>query len=70
VNAGIYLLEPAVVRSIPNGRRFDMTELIQRLLDEGRAVATFPIVGYWLDIGKYGDYLQAQEDMKSGRFPA
>jgi len=68
VNAGIYLLEPAVVRSIPNGRRFDMTELIQRLLDEGRPVATFPIVGYWLDVGKHGDYVQAQEDVKSGRF--
>jgi dTDP-glucose pyrophosphorylase len=68
VNAGIYLLEPSVVRCIPNGKRFDMTELIQQLLDERRPVSTFPIIGYWLDIGKHGDYVQAQEDALRGRF--
>lgn len=68
VNAGIYLLESTIVRHIPNGQRFDMTDLIQRLLDEGRAVTTFPIIGYWLDIGKVGDYVRAQEDVKEGRF--
>ena len=68
VNAGIYLLEPAVVHCIPNGQRVDMTDLVQLLLAEGRAVATFPLVGYWLDIGEHGDYAQAQEDVKSGRF--
>lgn len=68
VNAGMYILEPAVVRHIPNGQRFDMTHLIQRLLDERRPVVMFPIEGYWLDIGKMGDYVQAQEDVKTGRF--
>lgn len=67
VNAGIYMLEPAVVRHIPNGQS-DMTHLIQRLLADGRPVVTFPMAGYWLDIGKIGDYAQAQEDVKSGRF--
>jgi len=70
VNAGIYLLEPATIRHIPSGERFDMTELIQRLLDRGRPVVSFPIVGYWLDIGNHGDYVQAQEDVKQGRFTA
>lgn len=68
VNAGIYLLEPAVHRYIPNGQHFDMTELIQRLLKEKRPVASFPIVEYWLDIGLHADYKQAQEDIKNGRF--
>lgn len=62
VNAGIYLLEPVVYQYIPNGEHFDMTDLIQRLLDEGRHVVSFPIREYWLDIGLPADYEQAQKD--------
>ncbi len=68
VNAGIYLLEPAVRRLIPSGERFDMTDLIQLLLENGRPVVSFPIVEYWLDIGQPEDYEKAQEDANSGRF--
>jgi dTDP-glucose pyrophosphorylase len=68
VNAGIYLLEPSVIGCIPNGERYDMTDLIQQLLTEGRTVANFPIMEYWLDIGQYADYEKAQDDIKNGRF--
>lgn len=67
VNAGIYLLEPPVMRFIPEGRRFDMTDLIQVLIQEGCRVASFPIVEYWLDIGQVADYQQAQDDVKHAR---
>lgn len=66
INAGIYLLEPAAYRFIPNAERFDMTELIQRLLDAGRPVVSFPIREYWLDIGQHADYARAQEYAKQG----
>lgn len=62
VNAGIYLLEPGALAHIPDQERFDMTDLIQRMLDLGRPVASFPIVEYWLDIGRPADYEQAQRD--------
>jgi dTDP-glucose pyrophosphorylase/CBS domain-containing protein len=68
VNAGIYLLEPAVHHYIPNDQRLDMTDLIQLLLNAGRPVVSFPILEYWLDIGHHADYTQAQEDVKNGRF--
>ena len=68
VNAGIYLLEPHVLSCIPNGERYDMTDMIQQLLDEGRTVANFPIMEYWLDIDKHDDYKRAQDDFKNGRF--
>ena len=67
VNAGIYLLEPDVHEIIPNGQRFDMTDLIQRLLDENRPVAAFPIHEYWIDIGRHEDYIQAQKTLKDQR---
>ncbi len=61
VNAGIYLLEPGVHQHIPADQRFDMTDLIQLLLDMGQPVVSFPIIEYWLDIGQHADYAQAQE---------
>ena len=36
VNAGIYLLEPAVYEYVPRASSFDMTDLIERLLDAGK----------------------------------
>lgn len=67
VNAGIYLLEPTVYRYIPKGHRFDMTDLIARLIDKGRHVVSFPIVEYWLDIGHKADYERAQQYARNGR---
>jgi len=67
INAGIYLLEPEARNYIPNSERFDMTDLIQRLLESGRLVASFPIHEYWLDIGQPTDYLQAQDDVEKRR---
>lgn len=66
INAGIYLLQPSVLRLIPKGRPFDMTDLIQKLLDQGRPIASFPIREYWLDIGNHADYKRARGDAKEG----
>lgn len=68
INAGIYLLNPAVRKLIPNGQRYDIPELIQRLIDNGHSVVCFPIREYWLDIGQSDDYTQAKMDMANGRF--
>ena len=67
-NAGIYLLEPQAQLLIPDDIRFDMTDLIQRLLEQGKTVVSFPIMEYWLDIGQYADYMRAQEDVQQGIF--
>ena len=67
VNAGIYLLEPSVQSEVPSGQRFNMTDLIQRLLDANRKVASFPIREYWLDIGRHADYESAQQFMKGNQ---
>ena len=67
VNAGIYLLEPAVYEHVPSGESFNMTDLIQWLLDAGKRVIGFPIREYWLDIGQHADYGQAQDDCENGR---
>lgn len=68
INAGIYLLEPSAHSMIPNSQRFDMTDLIQKLIDENRMVVSFPIIEYWLDIGQHLDYQKAQDDVRNGKF--
>jgi NDP-sugar pyrophosphorylase family protein len=69
VNAGMYLLEPSAYGLIPSGEHYDMTDLIQRLLDEGRSVVAFPVHEYWIDIGQPDDYVKAQQDFLDGNTP-
>ncbi|MBN1572785.1 MAG: nucleotidyltransferase family protein [Deltaproteobacteria bacterium] len=64
VNAGIYLLQSSVVQYIPRGKHFDMTDLIEILIQKKHTVVSFPIVEYWLDIGQPDDYKRAQRDIK------
>jgi dTDP-glucose pyrophosphorylase len=64
VSAGIYLLEPQVCRRIPAGERCDMPELIEKLLQDGATVVSFPVIEYWLDIGHHDDFRRAQEDVR------
>jgi dTDP-glucose pyrophosphorylase/CBS domain-containing protein len=60
--AGIYLLGPGVCRTIPRGQRYDMTDLIARLVREGRRVVSFPIREYWVDIGHAENYQKVLAD--------
>lgn len=68
INAGIYLLEPGVLEQIPASGRMDMTDLIEKLLQVGDVVTSFPVHEYWLDIGRLKDYIQAQADADKGKF--
>jgi len=66
VNAGVYLLDPNAKSYIPRQEFFNMTDLIDRLLEGERKVVSFPILEYWLDIGQPLDYRKAQEDVENG----
>ncbi len=67
VNAGIYLVDPSALDVVPEDQAYQMTELIDALLARERRVASFPILEYWLDIGRPPDYHQAQRDYRDGR---
>ena len=51
VNAGIYVLEPAVLRFVPGDTASGMPDLIARAVAEGLPVHVFPILERWFDIG-------------------
>lgn len=67
INAGIYLINPGVIDSIPEGRSFDATDLIMTLIRNQRRVEAFPVLEYWKDIGHHPDYEQANADLQAGR---
>lgn len=63
-NGGIYLIKKSVLGFIPKDTFFDATDLMEVLIKSGKKVTSFPIRGYWLDIGKHEDYAKAQDDIK------
>lgn len=50
-NAGIYVVEPDVVKLIPRNTFFGMPNLVEAALADGRSVAAFPILEKFIDIG-------------------
>ena len=59
VNAGIYVLSPEALARIPK-EKFDMTELLDGMLDEGITLNGFPMHESWRDIGTPDDYKEVQ----------
>lgn len=64
VNAGIYLLEPAILDLIPPKQALDMPELFTRARLQGLLTVAFPIHEYWLDIGRLDDFEKANHEVK------
>lgn len=62
VNAGIYVLEPDVLRMVPENAYYDMPCLLKKLLSENYETAVFPLREYWLDIGRIDDYERANNE--------
>ena len=41
---------------------------MEQVINLGGKVAAYPLIGYWLDIGRHDDYLKAQEDINHIEF--
>jgi len=57
VSTGMYLLEPSVLKFIPEGVFFNMTDLIQKVRDCHLKVGIFPVSEKsWIDVGQLSEY--------------
>ena len=57
VSTGLYLLEPAVLKYIPEDTYFNMTYLIRKVQDSGLKVGIFPVSEKsWIDVGQLSEY--------------
>ncbi len=62
VNAGIYVLQPELLESVPRNQSYDMTKLIDNVIQSKKVVTAFPIREYWIDIGIRSDFERAVDD--------
>ncbi|RJQ33528.1 MAG: NDP-sugar synthase [Actinobacteria bacterium] len=68
INAGIYLIEPEVLKYAPKGQNYSFERgLFPALLDKNIPIYGFPYSGYWKDIGSPQNYLKAHHDILEGR---
>jgi len=65
VSMGVYVLEPSALKYIPDGKPFDLPDLIVELIKAGETVKGFPFDGYWLDVGRPEDYEKALNEYRN-----
>jgi dTDP-glucose pyrophosphorylase len=63
-NGGIYLMKREVLNMLPKNKFYNATDLMEALIEQSKKVITYPLMGYWLDVGKHEDFKKAQEDIK------
>ncbi len=64
VNAGIYVVTPELIKQVKENQIVDMPSLLESEIARGEKVSVFPVHEYWLDIGKFNDFSQAQIDIE------
>lgn len=67
VSMGIYAVNRAVIHHIPQDTSYGFDNLMLDLLAEGNPAAVIRHNGYWLDIGRPDDYMQAIDEFDSLR---
>ena len=63
-NAGIYLIKRRALDEIPTNTMFHATDLIEKLIAEGKSVIRYPLNGTWIDIGNPQEYQKANDFVK------
>jgi mannose-1-phosphate guanylyltransferase / phosphomannomutase len=67
VNTGIYVINPIVLKLVPEAREFDFSkDLFPKLLESREALYGYTVSGYWKDIGGLTEYGSSHKDIVSG----
>ena len=69
INAGIYVLEPSVLRYMPKDEPYSFERgLFPTLLEKKEVVVSSILDQYWIDIGTPKKYLEVHHDILAGKF--
>ena len=60
INAGIYVINPNIIKKMKPNVKIDMTTLIGQYVSD-RNVSIYPLHESWIDIGSPEDYEKAQK---------
>ncbi|RUM49226.1 MAG: nucleotidyl transferase [Hydrogenothermus sp.] len=64
INTGVYILSKKVLKYIPEGKFFDMPQLIEKLIQNGEKVFAYPVnENDYIDIGQWKEYKEAIEKL-------
>jgi dTDP-glucose pyrophosphorylase len=62
INVGLYILNPDVLKLIPENKFYHITHLIEDAKNQGKKVGIFPIHDdAWVDVGEWTEYQKAVE---------
>lgn len=64
VSMGVYAVNRAVLSLVPPDQPYGFDHLMHDLLARGERVRVQPYDGYWLDIGRPDDYMQAIDEFE------
>jgi len=64
VNAGIYVLNPEVLRYLKQNQHANMPDLLTEVIAHDLPVGTYPVCEYWLDIGRIEDLTKARQEFR------
>lgn len=68
INAGVYVMEPEILKRIPEGEVWSAERQLFPELVEASEMYAFRLEGYWMDIGTPQKYLQANLDALAGAY--
>ena len=57
------MLDAELKDLVPVNEYYNATDLMESMIGENELVH-YPLISYWLDIGKHQDFIKAQEDVK------
>lgn len=65
VSMGVYMLNKRILNFIPHNESYGFDKLMLDLISKNEKVYVKPFTGYWLDIGRPDDYMQAIEEFEA-----
>jgi len=69
INSGFYILEPHLLKEIPDREFFNITDLIEKIMKRNGKVGVFPVSSNsWTDIGEWSEYIRASKKISNENF--
>ena len=67
INTGLYVLNPDMLKLIPENKFYHITKLIEDAKNQSKKVGVFPIdEDAWIDVGQWAEYRLANEKLIKG----
>lgn len=64
--AGVHIVHPHLLRTVPSGRESSIIDAYVHEIQSGERVLSYPLAGYWSDVGTPARYAAAQQAVDEG----